>query len=320
MVRWSAFIFFSLLYAGLYLKNSGGISLAGPVPVEKCQSLIESNQSNNPETKYSEYTISEFSSNHQKAYTFFRNHKLHLIILPFVLLLVFLERVIPLKKAPLFRKGFFSDLGWYSIIQEQLLSVGLIEYLMQFSFTHHFGVISKQPLWLQFFIVLILFDFATYWIHRFFHFSRLWRFHELHHSSTHIDWLSGLRQHPVDIILASVANAIVFCLTGADFKVSVIIAGVVTVHGIYKHSNFKNSIGPFQYIIISSDMHRLHHLNELKYQKSNYGTLLSIWDRIFGTICYPKGNEHNDIPFGTDDKYPQNFIDGNIYVFRKMKC
>jgi len=242
-----------------------------------------------------------------------------LIGVPIILVLIFLERIIPFKKAPFFRTGFFSDLGWYSILQEQLLQLLFISYLRDFSFTHRFNLITGQPLWLQVIIVLLLFDFGTYWVHRFFHNSRLWRFHELHHSSLSIDWLSGLRQHPVDVLFAALVNALIFCATGADFKVAEIVAAIVMIHGVYKHSNFRNRLGWLQYLFISAEMHRTHHLREVKYQQSNYGTVLSVWDWIFGTAYYPKEEEYKDIPFGTHPEYPQDFIRGNIHVFRKME-
>jgi len=242
------------------------------------------------------------------------------VIGPIIFLLIFLERIIPFKKIPFFRSGFFSDFGWYSIIQNQLLQLLIINYLRQFSLTHHFRLISGLPLWVQVIIILIVFDFATYWGHRLLHESDfLWRFHELHHSSIEIDWLSGLRQHPVDLLFAAVINALLFCLSGADFRVAEIIAVIVTVHGIYSHSNFKNKIGKLQYLFISTEMHRMHHLRDIKYQKANYGTVFSIWDWIFKTARYPNEEEYKDIPFGTEENYPQNFLEGNIHVFRKIQ-
>jgi len=242
-----------------------------------------------------------------------------LIGVPIILLLIFLERLIPFKKAPFFRKGFFSDLGWYSILQEQLLQLIFISYLREFSFTHQFHLITPLPIWAQVVIVLLLFDFGTYWVHRFFHNSDLWRFHELHHSSLSIDWLSGLRQHPVDVLFAASVNALIFCSTGADFRTAEIVAAIVMIHGVYKHSNFRNRLGWLQYIIISAEMHRMHHLREVKYQQSNYGTVFSLWDWFFGTAYYPDEEEYKDVPYGSHPEYPQNFISANIHVFRKME-
>ena len=236
-----------------------------------------------------------------------------------IAIILILERVLPFRKAPMLRSGIFSDVVWYNIFQEQFFTLFLIQFLEQFPKLHHFYTISNLPFWIQLLILFVIQDFLTYWYHRYAHNSFIWRFHELHHSTVHVDWLSGARQHILESWIPIIANSVSFCLFFGDIRIAETVAGIVTVHGIYAHSNIRNKIGWLQYIVISAEMHRCHHLKDIKYQRSNYGNVLSIWDWLFGTAYYPREEEYKDIPYGTDEPYPQNFVKAYIHGFRKMK-
>jgi sterol desaturase/sphingolipid hydroxylase (fatty acid hydroxylase superfamily) len=74
--------------------------------------------------------------------------------------------------------------------------------------------VRRQPLGLQIFEVLLLGDLVGYWVHRLFHGRRRWRFHAVHHGSKDLDWLSAVRLHPVNDVVARVAQVIPVIVLG----------------------------------------------------------------------------------------------------------
>src|SRR5262245_45743586 len=81
------------------------------------------------------------------------------------------------------------------------------------------GPIARQSRWLQAIEVLVLSDAIGYWMHRLFHFGRLWPFHAVHHGSEHLDWLSSVRVHPVNEALMRIAQVLPLFLLGFDPRV-----------------------------------------------------------------------------------------------------
>ena len=241
------------------------------------------------------------------------------MVVLFLFAIIVLELLFPIQKMRFLKAGFISDFAWHFVIQSTLLDLCLIRFLDQYTRSHSLHLFSNQPIYVQFILVFVLIEFLNYWLHRFVHMSGLmWRFHEVHHSSTELNWLSGVRAHPIDGIIFAVLNAIVFCSIGADFSVAVIIGTIEGMHGMYKHANFRNNPGFLRYFIVTTDMHRCHHLNEMKYQKSNYGNTLSIFDWIFGTAILPHKEEYKTLTYGTDKNYPQTFYKQLIHVFRRI--
>jgi sterol desaturase/sphingolipid hydroxylase (fatty acid hydroxylase superfamily) len=241
------------------------------------------------------------------------------MVLIFLFAIIVLELIFPIQKMRFLRAGFISDFAWHFVIQSSLLDLCLIRFLDQFTHTHSLHLFSDKPIYMQFILGFIIIEFLNYWLHRFIHNSRLmWRFHEVHHSSTELNWLSGVRAHPIDGIIFAILNAVVFCAIGSDFSVAVMIGTIEGVHGMYKHANFKNNIGFLRYIIVSTEMHRCHHISEMKYQQANYGNTLSVFDWIFGTAILPPKEEYKNITYGIDANYPQTFFKQLIHVFRRI--
>jgi sterol desaturase/sphingolipid hydroxylase (fatty acid hydroxylase superfamily) len=231
--------------------------------------------------------------------------------------LILLERIIPYTKTKLFRTGILSDYVAYNLIQEGVISVFIISALTHFVKSYHLFNITKQPFALQVFILLLIEDFCGYWYHRWAHKSFYWRIHEVHHSSTDVDWLSGVRNHIIESAAPVTINAFAFFLFFGDIRIAEIAGALVTFHGIYEHANIKHKLGWLQYILVSAEMHRCHHMRDVRFQSTNYGLIFSVWDWIFGTGYYPKEEDYKGIPFGTDPDYPQNYIQAHIYAHKK---
>ncbi|MGI9598418.1 MAG: sterol desaturase family protein [Acidimicrobiales bacterium] len=135
---------------------------------------------------------------------------------------------------------------------------------------------------------IALFDLAIYWTHRWYHeVPILWRFHAIHHSPDHMDWISGFRNHPFDGTL--IAPAFVFLLAaGFSAEFTGVLAVVQFVLGIFLHANVRWRLRPLHRLVITPEFHHWHHANEPGAINSNYSVFLPAWDLIFGTYFMPR--------------------------------
>ncbi|MGH1487941.1 MAG: sterol desaturase family protein [Acidimicrobiales bacterium] len=138
------------------------------------------------------------------------------------------------------------------------------------------------------FVGLALFDLAIYWTHRWYHeVPVLWRFHSIHHSPKHMDWISGFRNHPFDGTL--IAPAFFFLLAaGFSAEFSGALAVIQFVLGIFLHANVRWRLRPLHRLVVTPEFHHWHHANEPEAINSNYSIFLPAWDQIFGTYFMPK--------------------------------
>jgi sterol desaturase/sphingolipid hydroxylase (fatty acid hydroxylase superfamily) len=153
------------------------------------------------------------------------------------------------------------------------------------------SLVRRQPAWLQVFEVLLIGDFIGYWVHRAFHRDVLWPFHAVHHSSIDLDWLSAVRLHPLNDVLARVAQAIPILLLGFP---PMILAGYVpflAFYAIFLHANVPWTFGPLRHLIASPTFHRWHHTSEEEGLDRNFAGLFPLWDLLFGTFYLPEGRQ-----------------------------
>src|SRR5687767_8100770 len=190
-----------------------------------------------------------------------------------------MEKVFPAKAGQkFFRKSWMVDLCFF--LGQYLLWGGLViwalsyfgdwlEGLMPASFRQSVG---NQPWWLQAIEVIVLSDFLIYWGHRLQHnVGFLWRFHKVHHSAEHLDWLAAHREHPIDSIYTiGLINLPAFIL---GFPLETL-AGVIAFRGIwaiYIHSNVRLPIGPLRILIGAPELHHWHH--DLDRKAGNYANI-----------------------------------------------
>ncbi len=141
-------------------------------------------------------------------------------------------------------------------------------------------------------LVFVLFDLWMYLWHRANHrIGLLWRLHRVHHTDTAMDATTALRFHPVEILLSSLANALVFVLLGMTLTVFIVYKAVMIAVILFHHSNvaiparLDRLLG---LILVPPSMHRVHHSERRDETDSNYGTVFSVWDRLLGSLrCRP---------------------------------
>lgn len=244
-------------------------------------------------------------------------------VLGAALLLILLERAIPYNpRQVLLRKGFWNDLGMYTIVQSFVLSqviFGFAFWLDGVTGLSTKGILSNWPVWGQLLFSLILHDFYIYWFHRWQHRSRyLWRTHEAHHSTEDVDWLSGSRSHSLEILINQTVEFAPLILLGCAPETIALKGMVDAIWGMYIHSNINVRSGVLQYIINGPEMHRWHHAVDNDAHNKNFGTKFALWDWIFGTAFFPR--ERKPLGYGLgDEDFPTNYFRQHTYAFRKFE-
>lgn len=152
---------------------------------------------------------------------------------------------------------------------------------------------------------LVLDFFGGWLVHLVQHKTKLlWRFHIIHHSDNNVDVTTGLRHHPVESVLRGIFFLMGVAVAGAPMYAVMIFQTLLVVSTQFTHANIslpKWLDKPLSFVIVSPNMHKVHHHWQRPYTDSNYGAVLSIWDRLFGTY------EHLDpsqIKYGLDRYYP----------------
>jgi sterol desaturase/sphingolipid hydroxylase (fatty acid hydroxylase superfamily) len=151
----------------------------------------------------------------------------------------------------------------------------------------------------------LLLDLLRYLVHRCEHGVPLfWRFHALHHSDPDVDVTTSVRHHPIEYVLASAVYWLAVLVLGIPTVVllsySVALFGTSAIqHGNIRLPEWLERW--LQPVLVTVDIHRLHHSTSFEEANSNYGAVFSFWDRLFGTYMQISRAEHERIVFGVDE-------------------
>jgi len=147
--------------------------------------------------------------------------------------------------------------------------------------------------------------FGGWLVHMVQHKTRtLWRFHIIHHSDTNVDVTTALRHHPVESVLRGIFFLLGVLVSGAPMYAVMIFQTLLVLSTQFTHANINLPRWldkPLSYFFVSPNMHKVHHHWQQPFTDSNYGAVLSIWDRLFGTYLYLAPS---DIRYGLDRYYP----------------
>jgi len=229
------------------------------------------------------------------------------------LILIFrpLELAFPAKPGQkLFRPAWRLDLAF--LVGQYLLWGGLVlagllyfqSFLSSILPAEIRSAVAAQPWWLQILEVILLSDVLIYWGHLLQHAnSFLWRFHSVHHTAEHMDWLAAHREHPLDnIYTVGLINLPAFVL---GFPLHTL-AGFIAFRGlwaIYIHSNVRLPIGPLRMLIGAPELHHWHH--DRARDAGNYANISPLMDIAFGTYTCPG---HEPESFGLCEPMPRNYV------------
>lgn len=232
--------------------------------------------------------------------------------------LAFLAAVfIPMEKAfparadqKIIRSQWWLDLCFF--LGQYLIWGTMVAYWLSFAEPYISNILP--PTWLTNFhslhwllqgaIVVILSDLCVYWGHRLQHrLPFLWRFHKVHHSSEHLDWLAAHREHPLDTIYTVTIINLPAILLGFSVEFMVGLVAFRAIWAIYIHSNVRFPLKWLRAIIGAPELHHWHHDKDK--DAGNYANLSPLMDIIFGTYVCP---DHEPESLGLHEKSPQTYI------------
>lgn len=169
---------------------------------------------------------------------------------------------------------------------------------------HGLGFFSLVPLPAVLVILLsiLLLDLAIYWQHVLSHkIPLLWRLHRVHHADRDIDVTTGIRFHPIEVMLSMLYKCLMILLLGAPVAAVFIFEIILNASAMFNHANMRLPLkvdAVLRKIVVTPDMHRVHHSVIPSETDSNFGFCLSVWDRWFGSyIAQPQGG-HADMTIG----------------------
>ena len=199
------------------------------------------------------------------------------------------------------------DFIWF--VAEVLTNSGLLLAYGHFLYTLYdshlaflrVSAVAELPVAARFVLVALLTDFLGWFHHWVRHKVRwLWYFHEIHHSQREMNPFTDLRYHFVEYLVTRAISAIPMFSLGFDAPTFVAWELGRTWFTRMYHSNIRTNLGRLRFVLVTPQSHRIHHSASPEHRDKNFGVLLSVWDRIFGTHYeggdgeYPLTGVHND--------------------------
>jgi sterol desaturase/sphingolipid hydroxylase (fatty acid hydroxylase superfamily) len=241
------------------------------------------------------------------------------------LIAVPIERRWPLHPAPVRRSGFCTDVAYWlgrpvleiaGFAGAVVVALGAVGPIVPALLLR--PLVTAQPDVLRVVQAFVLFDFVAYWTHRLAHeVPVFWRFHAVHHSSTHLDWLATTRTHPLDGVFAAIP---VVVLVVAGYPVIAVAAALALVRGfggLWAHLNVSWSARPLQRVMITPAFHHWHHALDRDAINHNYASFLPLWDLLFGTFFLP--HDRHPSGYGIDEHVGEGLRAQLVYPFRSSR-
>jgi sterol desaturase/sphingolipid hydroxylase (fatty acid hydroxylase superfamily) len=169
------------------------------------------------------------------------------------------------------------------LVPTTAVGVALLAQARGWGLFHAFAV----PAWLAVIASVILLDLAIYLQHVLFHaVPTLWRLHRMHHADLAFDVTTGVRFHPIEILLSMLIKLAIVAALGAPALAVLLFEVLLNATSMFSHGNVRLSRrldGILRWIVVTPDMHRVHHSVDAPETNSNFGFNLPWWDRLFGT-------------------------------------
>ncbi len=146
-------------------------------------------------------------------------------------------------------------------------------------------IYKLEPIWLAIFIAFIVQDFSGYWLHRMNHrVNILWNRHIIHHSSEEFNLSCALRQEISAIVRFGAIFMIPAALLGISPAIFAVLGPIHLFMQFWYHTRLINKMGWLEKFLVTPSHHRVHHAINTKYMDKNYGQILIVWDKLFGTF------------------------------------
>jgi sterol desaturase/sphingolipid hydroxylase (fatty acid hydroxylase superfamily) len=164
--------------------------------------------------------------------------------------------------------------------------------------------VAALPGWLELLLGVLLLDLAIYLQHRVFHYVPvLWRLHRMHHADLDVDVTTGARFHPIEILLSLGIKFVVVVSLGAPPAGVLIFEILLNATSMFNHSNVRLPVWlepVLRALVVTPDMHRVHHSILRPETDSNFGFNFPWWDRLFGTYRPQPEAGHDAMTLGIE--------------------
>ncbi len=241
----------------------------------------------------------------------------------FALVFVPLERRFRHRNFGLFRPGWVTDVAYYVAgcftgRFSDAASVSIMLFVRHVAGWDADRTVAGQSGWIQFLEILILSDFLAYWFHRALHRNTfLWRFHRVHHSSEHMDWLANVRLHPIDKLMGDGFQFVPILCLGFANEPLVAYTIFLGFQGFLNQSNVRIDYGPLRWLIANPQFHHWHHSDDPRYYDTNFAPHFVVCDLLFGTAyIQPRGSMPKT--YGVPDVVPEDLWGLMLYPFGRI--
>ena len=181
-----------------------------------------------------------------------------------------------------------------------VLTAGVFIWLNQ----SNFGLLNyvTAPVWVELALSIMVLDLiAQYGVHYLLHkVPWMWRLHMVHHSDKYVDVTTGTRHHPFDFVLREVFALIAVVIMGMPVSFYLFYRILSVLFTYWTHANIALPLSvdkALSYLIVTPGVHKFHHHRSMPWTDKNFGNILSVWDRLFGTFVY---GDRKEIIFGVD--------------------
>jgi sterol desaturase/sphingolipid hydroxylase (fatty acid hydroxylase superfamily) len=161
---------------------------------------------------------------------------------------------------------------------------------------------AALPAWLALPVAVVTLDLVIYLQHVMFHaVPLLWRLHRVHHADLHFDVTTGSRFHPIEIVLSMLIKLAAILVIGPSPEAVVVFEVLLNATAMFNHGNVRLPAGldrRLRWLVVTPDMHRVHHSVEDDETNSNFGFNLPWWDRLFGTYRDQPRGGHDGMTIG----------------------
>ncbi|UTW13917.1 sterol desaturase family protein [Marinobacterium rhizophilum] len=162
--------------------------------------------------------------------------------------------------------------------------------------------VQSLPVWLTAVAGFLLLDLAIYLQHRLFHVVPLfWRLHLVHHTDLDLDLSSGFRFHPLEILLSLLYKVALVAVLGISPLVVLVFEATLSAAALFNHANLRLPLrldAWLRWLLVTPDMHRVHHSVIPAETNSNYGFFISLWDRLLGSYREQPSAGHQGMTIG----------------------
>ena len=218
-----------------------------------------------------------------------------------------LEGIIPLFRMQ-YRKVRHAGLNLFFTLTTVVVNFAfayLIVLASAWAVEKQFGLLYlvQLPLWLFILAGLLIMDLiSAYWIHYIQHQVKwMWKFHLIHHTDAWVDTTTANRHHPGESVFRATFTLLAVVVTGAPMWLVFLYQTLSAAFSQFNHANIsipRKLDNMLSWLIVSPNMHKVHHHNTQPLTDTNYGNIFSIWDRLFGTFAYVK--DVNTLHYGID--------------------